>query len=224
MSNTGQKPAFELKGLQDWIEEQNALASIDFVYFLLVPLTTLVLSQLPQLKEPDIVRVLSEIFIYSSVPSLLVGAYSKMIDSVTYRIRAWAIFILLFCWWCGGTMLVRLSLWLLPSLAPMVVSFLTHGVLSPIGSFVYVPFVLSISTFGLALASYPFRHIWRIFLRRAPSRKSEIERGLDILVLRQLKTGVERTWKEDLAILTIGLMFYAVFVLICWFSYSCRTG
>jgi len=216
MSPPDQNPS-SIKALQDWIAEQNALASIDFVYFLLVPLTTFVLSQVPQLKEPEVARILSQIFVASSIPSLLVGVHGKMTDSVTSRIRAWGIFTWLFFTWSAMTALALVTRWLLPSLYSSVARTSDLSCSLLIESAANSAFTLSSVTLGSAMASYWMRKIWNIFLYRVPSRKPEVAKALDILVLKLLKPGMRRTYKEDLLVSVIGLLLYLAFLLIRWF-------
>lgn len=80
----------DLGKLKTEIREQNALSSIDLVYFLLVPVTIFVLSQLPHAEIPE---TLFLFFFPSGLISMPIGIYAKMVDSVTARIMAWSVYI-----------------------------------------------------------------------------------------------------------------------------------
>jgi hypothetical protein len=155
-------------GLRRFIKEENALSSIDLVYFLLVPITLFFLSELTHIDlQKDLgLAVISIAVLVGGLLSLPFGIYAKMKDSMKQRIVAWGLFIYFALVY--GAMLASSALNLLLSPPESTSAWVS----------LRSTFVLSGSAFmAIGLGSVCIEWVFAVFAARLPSRKEEILRA-----------------------------------------------
>lgn len=197
-------PSSDLESLRSSITEQNALASIDLVYFLLVPGTTYVMSQLPYLKAPSFGVVLS-LFVYpGGLFSLPLGIYAKLVDSIIWRVRAWSIYLWVSHWIFWGIGLGQLSEWLIPLEIAKQTSMGYIHVFS-------VVFAVGFLPFGVVM--YCFREIWKIFYTRVSSRRPELSKAFDFPKL-EMSFSIDMSHEFDVVLIKIGAASYIIHLVV----------
>lgn len=183
-----------LDSLRDWIAEQNTVSSIDLIYFLLVPGTTYVMSQLPYLKVGSLGIVLSLLVYPGGLLSLPLGIYAKLTDSIIWRVRSWAIYLWISHWIFWMMVLGQLSEWLIPWEIARQTSMGYIHVLS---------FLFAMGFLPLGVVMYCFREVWGIFYTRVRSRRKELSKALDFPKL-DMSFPMETSHEFDVVFLKIG--------------------
>jgi len=200
----------DIKRLADTISEEDALASFDLVYFLLVPVALFVMDYLfccaPRAPGP-IGSTLMAAFFPAALVSLPFGVHGALSGSVGSRIRAWAIFTLVSSLGFGNAIVLYSCALVLPSFFPLIIDrYLTWWI--SMAGFMFV---------GIGVASTWMGWVYRTFLRRLPSRVPQIDSALDVPVLRGLvKPYVRTRLRVAVSLLVIGLAFYLVFFVLYW--------
>jgi hypothetical protein len=207
--------------LRSWLEEENALSSIDLVYFLLVPITLFVVTSLDKIVRYPEMGMFSLLVFPGSLFSLPFGLHAKMTGSIGSRILAWAIYIVLSSIWFGAAVLANLMKWLFPAVLPSEV------ILNSLPGWF---FILGNFFFGMGIAAGWLRWVWRVFVARAPTRRPEMERALTAripvigasipLVSQVLPHVMHGSYRTDIRLFILGAGLYAVFIL---FSHLCTT-
>jgi len=204
----------DLKVLQNWMSEENALRSFDLVYFLLLPAMLFAIQYVrqSQTRLGPLESVMLSLVFPAAMFSLPFGVHATLASSVAGRIRAWTIFTLLSGFGLGAALLLHSTSLILPSFFPLTITYPTPMLL-------WITLVLSLwifGGFGIG-ASWWMHWINKTFLRRLPSKTSEIENALNYLVLKNLvKPYMKGDWKGTIRLVGLGLLLYAAFWLFYW--------
>ena len=190
------------ESLRNWMAEQFALSSIDFVYFLLVPATFYLLGQAANTKVDPSLVILSLWIFPGALLSLPIGIYAKLVDSIKCRIVAWTVYLVISSWIFAFVSLWYIAFGLLIRNSP------TDTFSSTIG-YLYLT-MGSISSAG-ALSSLLLKCIVKLFARRVPSEEKGIKTTFDVRLLRERWNRiVEDDFKPDKGDLFAGLALYLV--------------
>jgi hypothetical protein len=203
------------------LEEESALSSIDVVYFLLVPVTLFVVTSLDKIMRYPEIGFFSLLVFPGGLFSLPLGLHGKMTGSAGSRILAWAVYIGLSSLWFGAAVLAYLVKWLFPAVLPSKVI---------LNSLPGMFFILGNFFFGMGIAAGWMRWIWRVFVARVPSKKTQMENALNaripiidvsIPLVSQLLPHIMRgSLRSDIRLFILGVALYAVFILL---SHLCAT-
>ena len=196
------------RSLRSLVAEQNALASIDIVYFLTVPVTLYVMGRFAEVGQEFGTTILSAFIGFPrTLISLPFGLYSKMVDSVTYRIVAWGILALM------TSLGISLALLVLPVRLLVFPALLIP--LFPTSFLINLSFNLGIFTVAMGIAGVFMRWVLKVFVTRAPSRKLEVNRGLRAInkpVLRYVVVRMQMETESNILLMAVGLAIYAAFI------------
>jgi hypothetical protein len=200
----------DIKHLADRISEQDALASFDLVYFLLVPVALFVMDYLYCcITRPPgpIWATAIAAFFPAALVSLPFGVHGTLSGSVGGRIRAWAIFTLVSSLGFGNALVLYSCALVVPSFFPLRIDrWLTWWF--SLAGFSFV---------GIGVAAIWMGWVFRTFERRVPSRVAQMESALDVPVLRGIvKPYVRARWHVAVSVFVIGLVFYFVFFVLYW--------
>jgi hypothetical protein len=200
----------DIKRLADRMSEEDALASFDLVYFLLVPVALFVMDYLYccSTRPPGPVWATAiAAFFPAALVSLPFGVHGTLSGSVGGRIRAWAIFTLVSSLGFGNALVLYSIALVVPSFFPLKIDR-------------WLTWWFSLAGFGLVgigVAAIWMGWIYRTFLRRVPSRIPQMDAALNVPVLRGLvKPYVRARWQLGASVFIIGLVFYSVFFVLYW--------
>jgi hypothetical protein len=201
-----------LHTLGQLVKEANALSSIDLVYFVSLPVLLFSIQYIRSVEYPldPIASTMLLLVFPGALVSLPFGVHASFSGSVAGRIRAWAIFTFLSGVGFGGAIVLYPMNALLPSFFPLVIGFP-----SPLS--LWVTFALGFSLFGgMGLGCAWMRWIYQTFLRRLPSKTSEIEGALDYPFLKTLKLYIKGDRWATVMSLSLGVFFYFLFFILYW--------
>jgi len=196
------------------MSEDSALRSFDLVYFLLVPTMFFAVQYLRQTQAPlgPVESTMLALIFPGALVSLPFGVHATISGSVGGRIRAWAILTFLSGFYFGQAIILYPVSFVLPQFFPLVIEFPTPIVLSL--AFGLGGYLLGGVGIG---SSWWMRWIYQTFLRRLPSKRSEIEVALDYRILRVfVRPYVDGDWKMTRFYLGLGLILYLVFFILYW--------
>jgi hypothetical protein len=193
-------------GIKQWLAEQNALASIDIVYFLLFPVALYLLSRYDEIGKDILTTSMTVVLGIPFGLSLVFGLYAKMTDSVSHRVIAWYIFAFMAGLGFASTSLGALARLLFPSISV---------------DFISLPadvFGLSVFSVGTGLAGIFMRWMKRLLNNRLRSRTLEIEKGfraMDKPFFRSVLVRLQYSNRSDALLIIVGLfVFYNIFLLL----------
>jgi hypothetical protein len=194
-----------LDGLTRLIKEENALSGIDIVYFLLLPVTLFVVSNLPH-------ATISEFWFFGlifpgAIFSLPFGIYGKMVDSIKARIQAWSIFILYSTVVYALIASVAIDRWLNPGSKYFSLWPLSNLCISLGAWFI-----------GLGIGSICMKWVFSVFERRLPSRREELARTKGVSLVKILLVGCPPP--GDLFGVDLGLLLLLAGLIIHAFGHS----
>lgn len=185
--------------LEQLMKEQNALSSIDLVYFLLVPASLFVLNELP--RQNDMFPILiSFLFFPGGLLSLPFAIHAKMTDSIAGRVRAWAIYIYISSLTFGLFSLTYVKQEIFPSVGFWTISNLVY--------------FLGVSMFWLGIARAWMKWVWGVFLARLPSKRREVNRARSLFLVKALLIKPAENFKLEIVSALIGLAFCGLGVLV----------
>ncbi|MGA2626121.1 MAG: hypothetical protein ABSF63_03550 [Candidatus Bathyarchaeia archaeon] len=204
---SSRKTSRALHDIEELIREQNALSSIDLIYFLLFPITLFLFTQLSSSNatQPWFAFIVN--FFMAGLISLPIGIYAKMVDSITERIRAWAAYF--------ATAVGNAMLWLgmrkdFPSLFPVPMRFSLTLVLDWV-------FSLGFFFFWSLICYVAMSWVFSVFKRRLPSRRRELNRASSMFPMANVLVGPKgRRERVLVALFALLLMTLAVLIHSIW--------